>query len=71
MKQAFLALGGSGDAKWMDLSGSWLDLEGIHPGWSVSAIWPFGPTEIAPGGLQGGQKWPKNAIKQLIYYILL
>ena len=25
---------------------------------------PFGPTGIAPGGLQGGQKWPKNAIKR-------
>ena len=25
---------------------------------------PVGPTEIVPGGLQGGQKWPKNAIKQ-------
>ena len=23
----------------------------------------FGPTEIAPGGLQREQKWPKNAIK--------
>ena len=27
---------------------------------------PFGPTGIAPGGLQGGQKWPKNAIKRAL-----
>ena len=25
---------------------------------------PFGPTKIVPGGLQGGRKWPKNAIKR-------
>ena len=23
---------------------------------------PFGPTKIVPGGLKGGQKWPKNVI---------
>ena len=54
-----MAIGGSGGSKWLDFSGSWLDLGGIHPGWSAGAI---GPTEIVPGGLQGGQKWPKNAI---------
>ena len=39
IKQAILAIGGSGGSKCLDLSGSWLDLAGIHPGWSVCAIW--------------------------------
>ena len=56
-----MAISGSGGSKWLDLSGSWLDLGGIHPGWSVGAIWTH---RNCPGGLQGGQKWPKNAIKR-------
>ena len=56
-----MAISGSGGSKWLDLSGYWLDLGGIHPGWSVGAIWTH---RNCPGGLQGGQKWPKNAIKR-------
>ena len=59
IKQAFLAISGSGGSKWLDLSGYWLDLGGIHPGWSVGAIWthwncPRGP----PRGVRNGQKMP-------------
>ena len=61
IKRPFMAISGSGGSKWLDLSGYWLDLGGIHPGWSVGAIWTH---RNCPGGLQGGQKWPKNAIKQ-------
>ena len=61
IKRAFMALSGSGGSKWLDLSGSWLDLGGIHPGWFVGAIWTH---QNCPWGLQGGQKRPKNAIKQ-------
>ena len=39
IKRAFMAIGGSSGSKWLDLSGHWLDLGGIHPGWSVGAIW--------------------------------
>ena len=35
IKRAFMAISGSGGSKWLDLSGSWLDLGGIHPGCSV------------------------------------
>ena len=35
IKRAFMAISGSGGSKWLDFSGSWLDLGGIHPGWSV------------------------------------
>ena len=66
IKQAFLAISGSGGSKWLDLSGYWLDLGGIHPGWSVGAIWTH---RNCPGGLQGGQKWPKNAIKRAFMVI--
>ena len=57
IKQIFLAIVGSGGSKWMDLSGSWLDLGGIHLRWSVGAIWthqnwPQGP----PGGSEMDQK---------------
>ena len=57
-KQAFLAVGGSGGSKWLDLSGSWLDFGWIHPGWSVGAIWTHrnwlqGP----PGGSKMAQTW--------------
>ena len=38
IKQSFLAIVGSGGSKWMDLSGSWLDLGGIHPEWSLGGI---------------------------------
>ena len=61
IKRPFMAISGSGGSKWLDLSGYWLDLGGIHPGWSVGAIWTH---RNCPGGLQGGQKWPKNAIKR-------
>ena len=61
IKRAFMAISGTGGSKWLDLSGSWLDLGGIHPGWSVGAIWTH---RNCPGGLQGGQKCPKNAIKR-------
>ena len=61
IKRAFMALSGSGGSKWLDLSGYWLDLGGIHPGWSVGAIWTHWN---CPQVLHGGQKWPKNAIKQ-------
>ena len=58
IKQAFLAVGGSGGSKWLDLSGSWLDFGWIHPGWSVGAMWTHqnwlqGP----PGGSKMAQKW--------------
>ena len=56
IKRPFMAISGSGGSKWLDLSGYWLDLGGIHPGWSVGAIWTH---RNCPGGLQGGQKWPK------------
>ena len=39
IKRPFMAISGSGGSKWLDLSGYWLDLGGIHPGWSVGAIW--------------------------------
>ena len=39
IKRAFMAISGSCGSKWLDLSGYWLDLGGIHPGWSVGAIW--------------------------------
>ena len=61
IKRPFMAISGSGGSKWLDLSGYWLDLGGIHPGWSVGAIWTH---RNCPGGLQEGQKWPKNAIKR-------
>ena len=59
IKRAFMAIGGSGGSKWLDLSGYWLDLGGIHPGWSVGAIWthwncPRGP----PRGVRNQQKMP-------------
>ena len=56
IKRAFMAISGSGGFKWLDLSGYWLDLGG--------PLGPFGPIGIAPGGLQGGQKSTKNAIKR-------
>ena len=37
--RSFMAISGFGGSKWLDLSKSWLDLGGIHPGWSVGAIW--------------------------------
>ena len=33
IKRAFMAISGSGGSKWLDLSGYWLDMGGIHPGW--------------------------------------
>ena len=63
IKRAFMAIGGSGGSKGLDLSGYWLDLGGIHPGWSVGAIWthrncPRGP----PGGSETAQKCHKTPI---------
>ena len=41
-----------------------VDLGWIWVGYIQDGLFgPFGPTEIVPGGLKGGQKWPKNAIK--------
>ena len=39
IKQSFLTIGGSSGSNWLDLSGFWMDLGGIHPGWSAGAIW--------------------------------
>ena len=63
IKRPFMAISGSGGSKWLDLSGYWLDLGGIHPGWSDGAIWthqncPRGP----PGGLEMAQKCHKMRI---------
>ena len=44
---------------WISMDLGWIWAGYIQGGLLV----PFGPTKIAPGGLQGGQKWPKNAIK--------
>ena len=59
INKAFLALGGSGGSKWMDLSGYWLELSGIHPEWSEGAIWTHQncPQE-ALGGSEIAQKMP-------------
>ena len=63
IKRPFMAISGSGGSKWLDLSGYWLDLGGIHPGWSVGAIWthqncPRGP----PRALEMAQKCHKTPI---------
>ena len=75
INKAFLALGGSGGSKWMDLSGYWLELGGIHPEWSEGTIWthqncPQGPPLMAInarfmaflGQIFGGSKWPQLTI---------
>ena len=61
IKRPFMAISGSGGSKWLDLSGYWLDLGGIHPGWSDGAIWthqncPRGP----PRALEMAQKCQKR-----------
>ena len=58
-----ISISGSDSSKWWDLSGYWLDLGGIHLGWSVRAIWthrncPRGP----PGGSEMAQKCHKTPI---------
>ena len=45
---------------WISVDIGWIWVGYIQDG----LLGPFGPTKIAPGGLRGGQKWPKNAIKR-------
>ena len=63
IKQAFLAIGGSGGSKWLDLCGYWLDLGAIHPGWSVGAIWNY---QNCPRGPPGGSEMPQKCHKTRI-----
>ena len=60
INKAFLALGGSGGSKWMDLSGYWLELGGIHPEWSEGTIWTH---QNCPQG--GVRNSTENAIKMV------
>ena len=64
IKRAFMAIGGSGGSKWLDLSGYWLDLGGIHPGWFVGAIWTH---RNWPHGPPGGSEMPQKCHKTRIY----
>ena len=45
---------------WISVDLGWIWVGYIQDG----PLGPFGPIGIAPGGLHGGQKWPKNAIKR-------
>ena len=63
IKRAFMAIGGSGGSKWLDLSGYWLDLGGIHPGWSVGAIWTHrNCPRDSPRGSEIAKKYHKTPI---------
>ena len=63
IKRPFMAISGSGGSKWLDFSGSWLDLGGIHPGWSVGAIWTHQNCHRGPWGGSGmAQKCHKSGI---------
>ena len=68
IKRAFKAISGSGGSKWLDLSGYWLDLGGIHPGWSIEAIWTH---QKCPRGPRLGLEMALKCHKTPIYYLLL
>merc|ERR1712218_302400 len=59
-----MAIRGSGGSKWLDISGYWLDLGGIHPGWSVGAIWTHWNS---PRGPPRGSEMAKKCHKMPIY----
>ena len=63
-----MAISGSGGSKWLDLSGYWLDLGGIHPGWSIEAIWTH---QKCPRGPRLGLEMALKCHKTPIYYLLL
>ena len=60
-----MAISGSGGSKWLDLSGSQLDLGGIHPGWSAGAI---NQTFLAIS-IQNG--WRLQMAEKYFYLLLL